>query len=113
MAKLTAWLVTLLGVILLLGLFGLGFDWTTMWVQWLIALIVLVIGIAKLIIHIFVDAAEVEGAFTALTSGAGYYLIKGGFSAELTKRTRDLTLHLVHTENSKATHFTGRSCSLI
>ena len=49
MAKLTAWLVTLLGVVMLLGLLGLGFDWTTMWVQWLITLIVLVIGIGKLV----------------------------------------------------------------
>jgi hypothetical protein len=48
MAKLTAWLVTLLGVVMVLGLLGLGFDWTTMWVQWVIALIVLVIGIGKL-----------------------------------------------------------------
>ena len=48
MAKLTAWLVTVLGVVMLLGLLGLGFDWTTMWVQWLITLIVLVIGIGKL-----------------------------------------------------------------
>lgn len=48
MAKLTAWLMTLLGVILVLGLLGLGFDWTNMYVQWLIAVIVLVIGISKL-----------------------------------------------------------------
>ena len=36
MAKLTAWLVTLLGVVMVLGLLGLGFDWTTMWVHWVI-----------------------------------------------------------------------------
>jgi hypothetical protein len=48
MAKLTAWLMTLLGVVLVLGLLGLGFDWTNMYVQWLIAVIVLVIGISKL-----------------------------------------------------------------
>ena len=49
MAKLTAWLVTLIGVIMVLGLLGLGFDWTTAWVQWVLALLVLVIGIAKLV----------------------------------------------------------------
>ena len=49
MAKLTAWLITLLGVILVLGLLGLGFDWTNMYVQWLIAVIVLVVGICKLV----------------------------------------------------------------
>ena len=48
MAKLTAWLVTIIGVIMVLGLLGLGFDWTTAWVQWVIALLVLVVGIAKL-----------------------------------------------------------------
>ena len=48
MAKLTAWLFTLLGVVMVLGLLGLGFDWTTMWVQWVIAVVVLVIGIGKL-----------------------------------------------------------------
>lgn len=48
MAKLTAWLITILGVIMILGLLGLGFDWTTTWVQWVVALIVLVIGIGKL-----------------------------------------------------------------
>jgi hypothetical protein len=40
--------MTLLGVVLVLGLLGLGFDWTNMYVQWLIAVIVLVIGISKL-----------------------------------------------------------------
>lgn len=49
MAKLTAWLVCLLGVVMVLGLLGLGFDWTTMWVQWVVALVVLVIGISKLV----------------------------------------------------------------
>lgn len=48
MAKLTAWLVTLLGVVMILGLLGLGFDWNTLWVQWIVALIVLAIGIGKL-----------------------------------------------------------------
>lgn len=48
MAKLTAWLITLLGVILVLGLLGLGFNWNNMVVQWFIALIVLVVGITKL-----------------------------------------------------------------
>lgn len=49
MAKLTAWLVTLLGVVMVLGLIpGMMFDWNTMWVQWVIALVVLVIGVSKL-----------------------------------------------------------------
>jgi hypothetical protein len=48
MAKLTAWLVTLLGAVLVLGLLGLGFDWNNMYVQWLIAVIVLVVGVSKL-----------------------------------------------------------------
>jgi len=50
MAKLTAWLVTLIGVILVLGLLlpeTLGLD--VLWVKWIIALAVLVIGIGKLI----------------------------------------------------------------
>lgn len=50
MAKLTAWLVALLGVILVLGLIpGIGFNWSTMWVQWVIAIAVLVIGVGKVI----------------------------------------------------------------
>lgn len=49
MAKLTAWLVTLLGAVLVLGLLGLGFDWNNMYVQWLIAIIVLVVGVSKLV----------------------------------------------------------------
>jgi hypothetical protein len=48
MAKLTAWLMTLLGVVLVLGLLNVGFDWSNMYVQWLIAVVVLVIGITKL-----------------------------------------------------------------
>ena len=48
MAKLTAWLVTLLGVVLVLGLLNVGFDWSNMYVQWLIAVVVLVIGVTKL-----------------------------------------------------------------
>jgi hypothetical protein len=47
MAKLTAWLVTAAGV--LLALIPLGvFSLNDKWFQWLLALIVLVIGIAKL-----------------------------------------------------------------
>jgi len=49
MAKLTAWLVTILGAAMILGLLGLGFDWTTPWVQWVVALLVLAIGIGKLV----------------------------------------------------------------
>lgn len=49
MAKLTAWLVSLLGVVMVLGLLGLGFDWNTVWVQWVVALVVLVVGVGKLL----------------------------------------------------------------
>lgn len=48
MAKLTAWLVTVIGLLLLIGAGG----WLTALTDyngWLIALLVLVIGIAKLV----------------------------------------------------------------
>ncbi len=46
MAKLTAWLVTLVGVLLLLGLiFPSAFGG---WANWVIALAVLIVGIGKL-----------------------------------------------------------------
>ena len=45
MAKLTAWLMTLVGVLLLLPLIGVG---TGSWGSWLIALAFLVMGIGKL-----------------------------------------------------------------
>lgn len=49
MAKLTAWLVTLAGVLMVLGLIpGMPFSWNTMWVQWALALVVLVVGLGKL-----------------------------------------------------------------
>ncbi|HTZ41772.1 MAG TPA: hypothetical protein VMC07_01015 [Candidatus Omnitrophota bacterium] len=49
MAKLTAWLVTLLGVLLVLGLVpGMPFTWADAWVQWVIALAVLLVGLGKL-----------------------------------------------------------------
>jgi len=49
MAKLTAWLVTLLGLVMVLGLIpGMMFDWSTPWVQWVLALAVLLIGVTKL-----------------------------------------------------------------
>lgn len=47
MAKLTAWLVTILGVLLLLPLIGV--DIGTDLSSWLIALGVLVVGIGKLV----------------------------------------------------------------
>ena len=47
MAKLSAWLVTLVGVLLVLPLIGLDIGATLN--SWLIALAVLVIGVAKLI----------------------------------------------------------------
>lgn len=48
MAKLTAWLVTLVGVLLVLALL-LPTTFTGLWFNWVIALAVLVIGIGKLI----------------------------------------------------------------
>jgi uncharacterized membrane protein YiaA len=47
MAKVTAWLVTLIGVLLVLGLLNVV-DTTADWVQWVIALAVLVVGVTKL-----------------------------------------------------------------
>ena len=46
MAKLTAWLVTLIGVLLVLPLISVNID--SMLNAWLIALAVLIIGISKL-----------------------------------------------------------------
>lgn len=46
MAKLTAWLITILGVLLVLPLIGLDIGATLN--SWLVALIVLVVGIGKL-----------------------------------------------------------------
>lgn len=49
MAKLTAWLVTLVGVLLVLPLLGVdALSYSEVWVQWVIALIALVIGVSKL-----------------------------------------------------------------
>jgi len=47
MAKLTVWLVTILGVLLILPLLGLNIGATLN--SWLIAIAVLIIGIGKLI----------------------------------------------------------------
>jgi len=47
MAKLTAWLVTLVGALLVLGLL-IPATFTGTWVSWVIALAVLVVGIGKL-----------------------------------------------------------------
>ncbi len=50
MAKLTAWLVTILGVLLILAAPGLAvISLTDTWVAWAVALAVLIIGIGKLI----------------------------------------------------------------
>lgn len=46
MAKLTAWLVTIIGVLMLLPLVGITINTTLS--AWLITLAVLVIGVAKL-----------------------------------------------------------------
>jgi len=48
MAKLTAWLVTLIGVLLVLALL-LPATFSGLWFNWVIALAVLVIGIGKLV----------------------------------------------------------------
>lgn len=48
MAKLTAWLVTIIGLLLLLDASQLLPDLTT-WNNWLIAIAVLAIGIGKLV----------------------------------------------------------------
>jgi len=47
MAKLTAWIVTLIGVLLVLPLLGLDIGMTLN--SWLIAIAVLVIGVGKLL----------------------------------------------------------------
>ena len=47
MAKLTAWVVTILGVLLVLPLIGLDLGTTT--TNWLLAIGVLVIGVGKLV----------------------------------------------------------------
>ncbi len=48
MAKLTAWLVTVIGVLLVLALL-LPATFSGLWFNWVIALAVLVIGVSKLI----------------------------------------------------------------
>lgn len=50
MAKITAWLMTVLGVLLVLAAPGVGVVMLSdAWAQWAIALIVLVIGVTKLV----------------------------------------------------------------
>lgn len=51
MAKLTAWLVTLIGLLLVLNAISAVADLLAMdvWMNWVIALAVLVVGIGKLI----------------------------------------------------------------
>ena len=50
MAKITAWLVTLLGVLLVLAAPGIAvIDLTDVWVAWVIALAVLAVGAGKLV----------------------------------------------------------------
>ena len=50
MAKLTAWLVTLIGVLLVLAAPGVAvINLTDAWVAWGLALVVLVIGVSKLL----------------------------------------------------------------
>jgi uncharacterized membrane protein YecN with MAPEG domain len=48
MAKMTAWLVTLIGALLVLGQLVPALSMDQTWVQWIIALAVLVVGIGKL-----------------------------------------------------------------
>ena len=47
MAKLTAWLVTIIGLILVLGALGVSLGATLD--KWLIPLVVLIVGIGKLV----------------------------------------------------------------
>ena len=50
MAKLTAWLVTLLGILLVLATPTVAvIELTEVWVSWAIALAVLIVGIGKLV----------------------------------------------------------------
>ena len=49
MAKLTAWLVTLIGALLVLQLLASATFKDQLWVNWLIALAVLVTGVGKLL----------------------------------------------------------------
>lgn len=48
MAKLTAWLVTVIGVLLVLALV-LPKTFSGLWFNWVIALVVLAVGIGKLV----------------------------------------------------------------
>jgi len=49
MAKLTAWLVTIIGVLLVLAAPGVAvISLSDTWVAWVVALAVLVVGIGKL-----------------------------------------------------------------
>lgn len=49
MAKITAWLVTLIGVLLILAAPGIAlWSLTDGWVTWVVALAVLIVGIGKL-----------------------------------------------------------------
>ena len=49
MAKLTAWLVTIIGVLLVLAAPGVAvINLSDTWVAWVVALAVLVVGIGKL-----------------------------------------------------------------
>jgi len=47
MAKLTAWLVTIVGILMVLSLLSPA-TFGAAWVQWVVALAVLVIGVGKL-----------------------------------------------------------------
>jgi len=50
MAKMTAWLVTLLGVLLVLAAPGIAvINLTDTWVVWVVALVVLAVGAGKLV----------------------------------------------------------------
>ena len=50
MAKLTAWLVVLIGILLVLAAPGIALiSMSDSWVSWVIAIAVLVVGIGKLV----------------------------------------------------------------
>jgi ectoine hydroxylase-related dioxygenase (phytanoyl-CoA dioxygenase family) len=54
-----------------------------------------------------IDEAEVQKAYTELTTGPGFYLLKQGYSREFALKARDRILDLVRTEEQRATHFTS------
>jgi hypothetical protein len=50
---------------------------------------------------------QVQDAMEHLTTGPGYYILKGGYSRKYALAARDRILELVRTEEQRATHFTA------